>query len=131
MTVGLLVWSCRKVKEATNATEGLKNYAEGMEEFASKMEERRAKDDTISMPYADLKKRLPSSISGYTKEGNPKGESMNMVGVYYSTVSQIYKSGNGEITVNIIDYNDSYAATVMFATGFVSIMTKNIQKQLI
>ena len=102
-----------------------------MEEFASKMEERRAKDDTISMPYADLKKRLPSSISGYTKEGNPKGESMNMVGVYYSTVSQIYKSGNGEITVNIIDYNDSYAATVMFATGLVSIMTKNIQKQLI
>lgn len=119
---GLLVWSCGKVKEAANAAEGLKNYAEGMKESASKIEERKAKGDTISMPYAELQKMLPSSISGYTKEGDPKGESMNMVGMSYSTASQVYKSGDGEITVNIMDYNASYAgfgaATAMFATGF-------------
>ncbi len=122
LSVGLVVLSCGKVKEAANAAEGLKNYAEGMKESASKMEERRAKGDTISMPYADLQKMLPSTISGYTKEGDPKGETMNMVGMSYSTASQVYKSGDGEITVNIMDYNASYAAfgaaTAMFATGF-------------
>lgn len=119
--LGLLVWSCGKVKEAANAAEGLKNYAEGMKESASKREERRAKGDTISMPYADLQKMLPANISGYTKEGDPKGETMNMVGMSFSTASQIYKSGDGEITVNIMDYNASSvafgAATAMFATG--------------
>ena len=119
--LGLLVWSCGKVKEAANAAEGLKNYAEGMKESASKREERRAKGDTISMPYADLQKMLPANISGYIKEGDPKGETMNMVGMSFSTASQIYKSGDGEITVNIMDYNASSvafgAATAMFATG--------------
>ncbi len=122
LSAGLLLWSCGKVREAANAAEGLKNYAEGMKESTSKMEVRRAKGDTISMPYADLQKMLPSSISGYTKEGDPKGETMNMVGMSYSTASQVYKSGDGEITVNIMDYSASYAAfgaaTAMFATGF-------------
>lgn len=114
--------SCGKVKEAANAAEGLKNYAEGIKESASKMEERKAKGDTVSIPYADLQKMLPSSISGYTKEGDPKGESVSMVGMSYSTASQIYKNGESEITVNIMDYNASYAAfgaaTAMFSTGF-------------
>jgi hypothetical protein len=47
---------------------------------------------------------------------------MNMVGMSYSTASQVYKNGEAEITVNIMDYNASYAAfgaaTAMFATGF-------------
>ena len=77
---------------------------------------------TISMPYADLQKLLPSNISGYAKDGDPKGESVNMVGMSYSTASQVYKNGDAEITVNIMDYNASYAAfgaaTAMFATGF-------------
>jgi hypothetical protein len=118
----LFLVSCGKVKEAANAAEGLKNYAEGLKESASKVEERRAKGDTISMPYADLQKLLPASISGYTKDGDPKGESISMVGMSYSTASQVYKNGDAEITVNIMDYNASYAAfgaaTAMFATGF-------------
>lgn len=118
----LFIVSCGKVKDATNAAEGLKNYAEGMKESASKMEGRKAKGDTIAMPYKDLQKLLPSDIAGYTKEGDPKGESVNMVGMSYSTASQIYKNGEAEITVNIMDYNASYAAfgaaTAMFATGF-------------
>jgi hypothetical protein len=122
VSAGILILSCGKVKEATNAAEGLKNYAEGLKESTSKMEERKAKGDTISMPYADLQKMLPSGISGYNKEGDPKGESINMMGMSYSTASQVYKSGDGEITLNIMDYNASYAAfgaaTAMFATGF-------------
>jgi hypothetical protein len=122
LSVGILILSCGKVKEATNAAEGLKNYAEGLKESTSKMEERKAKGDTISIPYADLQKMLPSSISGYNKEGDPKGESINMMGMSYSTASQVYKSGEGEITLNIMDYNASYAAfgaaTAMFSTGF-------------
>ena len=122
LSAGLTMWSCGKVKEAANVAEGLKNYAEGMKESASKIEARRAKGDTVSMPYADLQKMLPNNISGYTKDGDPKGETMNMTGMSYSTASQVYKSGEGEITVNIMDYNASYAAfgaaTAMFATGF-------------
>lgn len=83
----LIVVSCGKVRDAANAAEGLKNYAEGMKESASKMEERKAKGDTISMPYTDLQKLLPSNIAGYIKDGDPKGESMNMVGMSYSTAS--------------------------------------------
>jgi hypothetical protein len=120
--VALLVLSCGKVKEATNAAEGLKNYAEGLKESASKMEDRKAKGDTVSMPYAELQKMLPTSISGYTKDGDPKGESINMVGMSYSTASQVYKNGDAEITINLMDYNASYAAfgaaTAMFSTGF-------------
>jgi hypothetical protein len=119
---GLFLFSCGKVRDAANAAEGLKNYAQGMKESASKMEERKAKGDTVSMPYADLQKLLPSSISGYSKDGDPKGESINMIGMSYSTASQVYKNGEAEITVNIMDYNASYAAfgaaTAMFATGF-------------
>lgn len=122
LAVGLSVLSCGKVKDAANAAEGLKNYAEVIKESASKKEERRAKGDTLSMPYADLQRMLPANISGYSKEGDPKGETINMVGMSYSTASQVYKSGDGEITVNIMDYNASYtafgAATAMFATGF-------------
>jgi hypothetical protein len=122
LLTGIIVLSCGKVKEATNAAEGLKNYAEGLKESTSKMEERRAKGDTISMPYSELQKLLPTSISGYDKDGNPKGESINMMGMSYSTASQVYKSGDSEITINIMDYNASYAgfgaATAMFATGF-------------
>lgn len=118
----LFVVSCGKVRDAANVAEGLKNYAEGMKGSASKMEERKAKGDTISMPYKDLQKFLPSNIAGYTKDGDPKGESMSMVGMSYSTASQVYKNGDAEITVNIMDYNASYAAfgaaTAMFATGF-------------
>jgi hypothetical protein len=122
LSAGILILSCGKVKEATNAAEGLKNYAEGLKESTSKMEERKAKGDTASIPYADLQKMLPSNISGYSKDGDPKGESINMMGMSYSTASQVYKSGEGEITLNIMDYNASYAAfgaaTAMFATGF-------------
>jgi uncharacterized protein YceK len=114
--------SCGKVRDAANAAEGLKNYAEGIKASTDKMEERKAKGDTVSMPYSDLQKLLPSSISGYAKDGDPKGESINMVGMSYSTASQVYKNGDAEITVNIMDYNASYAAfgaaTAMFATGF-------------
>ena len=120
--LGLLLFSCGKVRDAANAAQGLKNYAEGIKESTNKMEERKAKGDTVSMPYAELQKLLPTNISGYAKEGEPKGESINMVGMSYSTASQVYKNGDAEITVNIMDYNASYAAfgaaTAMFATGF-------------
>ncbi len=118
----LFLASCGKVRDAANAAEGLKNYAEGMKESTTKMEERKAKGDTVSIPYADLQKLLPSTISGYSKDGDPKGESVNMAGMSFSTASQVYKNGDAEITVNIMDYNASYAAfgaaTAMFSTGF-------------
>ena len=47
---------------------------------------------------------------GYIKDGDPKGESVNMVGISYSTALQVYRNGDAEITVNIMDYNASYVA---------------------
>ena len=120
--LGLFLLSCGKVRDAANVAEGLKNYAEGIKETTSKFEERKAKGDTVSIPYTDLQKLLPSSVSGYTKEGEPGGETVNMTGMSYSTASQVYKNGEAEITINIMDYNASYAAfgaaTAMFSTGF-------------
>ena len=115
----MVLWKSKRSRQCSRRFEKL---AEGMKESASKIEARRAKGDTVSMPYADLQKMLPSNISGYNKDGEPKGETTNMTGMSYSTASQVYKSGDGEITVNIMDYNASYAAfgaaTAMFATGF-------------
>ena len=120
--LGLFLLSCGKVRDAANAAEGLKNYAEGIKESTSKFEERKAKGDTVSIPYTDLQKLLPSSVSGYAKEGEPGGETVNMTGMSYSSASQVYKNGEAEITINIMDYNASYAAfgaaTAMFSTGF-------------
>lgn len=120
LSAGILILSCGKVKEAANAVEGLRNYAEGVKESASKMEERKAKGNTISIPYKELQKMLPSSISGFTKNGEPSGRSVNMVGISYSMATQAFKSGNGEITINIMDYNASYAAFGMAISMFTS-----------
>lgn len=122
LSIQLFLCSCGKVRDAANAAEGMKNYAKDMKESSSKMEARKAKGDTISIPYKELQQLLPSSISGYIKEGEPKGETMSMSGFSYSTASQVYKNGNAEIKINIMDYNASSvafgAATAMFATGF-------------
>ncbi|MFC0184220.1 hypothetical protein SAMN04515674_102250 [Pseudarcicella hirudinis] len=118
----VLLFSCGKVKDAANAAEGLKNYAQNMEASTKKMEDRRSKGDTIALPYAELQKYLPASVSGYTKDGDPEGESMNMTGASYSTASQKFKKGDDDLKVTIVDYNAAYAlfgmATAMMQTGF-------------
>ena len=91
----------------------------------ARREERRKRGDTLAMPYQDLQKYLPESISGYTSQ-EPTGSSMNMTGMSYSTAARRYtKTGaNGEesVEVTIMDYNasaDLYAGlTSIWGTNF-------------
>jgi len=98
-----------KVKEATDAS-------------SSKMEARKAKGDTLAMPYKDLEAYLPD-ISGYTKDGEPKGSQMNMPGMgSWSQAEQAYKNGDKTIRLQIMDYNAAYQAfagvTAVYKMGF-------------
>ena len=100
-----------KVKEQTDAS-------------TSKMEARKAKGDTLAMAYRDLQAFLPD-ISGYTRDGDPKGSQMNMPGLgSWSQAEQKYKDGDKTIRVEMVDYNGAYGAftgvTAIYAMGFSS-----------
>lgn len=76
--------------------------------YAEKLKERRAKGDTLAMPYADLEKFLPQSVDGYKAE-QPKGASVNMGQMSYSTADVTFKKDNGDmVKVTILDYNRAY-----------------------
>lgn len=113
-----------EVSVSKNPLEALVNAGEAMEKSANageaKMKERRAKGDTLAMPYAELQKFLPK-IDGYTIEGDPNGATVNMGAVSYSSSEAKYKKGENWVKVSIIDYNQAYAmysaATAMWAMG--------------
>ena len=97
-----------------------KEMEKSAKESQGKQAERRAKGDTLAMPYADLQKYLPV-IDGY-KMGEPDGGSVNMNGMSYSNAEGKYKNDKGNwIKVSIVDYNQAYAmysaATAMWAMG--------------
>lgn len=112
------------VKPATNALDALVQAGEAMEKAATegdeKMKARRAKGDTLAMPYAELQKFLPK-IDGYTIEGDPNGATVNMGELSYSNAEATYKKGENWVKISIIDYNQAYAmysaATAMWAMG--------------
>ena len=108
-------------KSSANAFEALSDMGKEMEKVSNKMKERRAKGDTLAMPYADLQKFLPSSINDY-KTSEPSGASINMTGMSYSSAEVKYKNDkDGWIKISIIDYNQAYglysAASAMWAMG--------------
>jgi len=76
--------------------------------YAEKLKARRAKGDTLAMPYTDLEKFLPQSVDGYTA-GQPTGASVNMGQMSYSTANVQFKKANGDmVKVTILDYNQAY-----------------------
>lgn len=86
-----------------------------------KLKERRAKGDTLAMPYADLQKFLPQSLDGYKTE-KPDGATINMQSMSYSSATIRFSKDNGDyLKVSIIDYNQAYglytAATALWAMG--------------
>lgn len=118
------VLSCGpKAEEAKNAASVLSNLdkvTDAVNDAQNKVEQRRAKGDTLAIPHQDLQKYLPN-ISGYQKDGEPDGESVNMMGASFSKTSQKYKKGDLEAEVTIVDYNGAYAmygaATAIWAMG--------------
>ncbi|MBX9785685.1 MAG: hypothetical protein K2X48_20565 [Chitinophagaceae bacterium] len=100
-----------KTKDGEVTISDLKNAGEqmkdAMDEAQKKREERKAKGDTLAISYKDLQKYLPSP-SGYKKEGDASGESVNMPGLgSWSKAEQRYKSGDKDLNIELMDYNQS------------------------
>ena len=105
-----------------NPLGALMKMGENMEKQAKKMEEQMEhRKDAKAMHYEELMKFLPESIDGYEKE-DPKGESVDMNGISFSSAEVRFKKGNDDIKVTILDYNAAMSmytmATAMWASGF-------------
>jgi hypothetical protein len=113
-----------EVISVPDAAKAAKEITKAAENAKSRWEERKAKGDTLAMPYKDLEAFLPE-ISGYTKNGGPKGSSMNMPGMgSWSQTEQRYENGEKRIKVEIMDYNASQSGwtfiTAAYRMGFSS-----------
>jgi hypothetical protein len=91
---------------------------DAMDEAQKKKEERIKRGDTLAMNYKELQTYLPNP-AGYEKDGNPEGESVNMMGLgSWSKAEQRYKNGDKTLKVELMDYNQSAmgytAAAAMF-----------------
>lgn len=85
-----------------------KNFQKSQDEIEAFNEMRKEKGDTISMPYGELAEMMPE-LKGYTKL-KPKGETLKMGGITYSTCTQVYERMNEDgskdkVEIQIIDYN--------------------------
>lgn len=110
---------CDKVNEIKQAAENVQELGKAAEHAQEatdlaqqRHEERRKRGDTLAMPYQELQKYLPESVSGYTAQ-EPSGSTMNMTGMSYSTAKREYvqsSEASGEtsrVTVEIFDYNSA------------------------
>ncbi len=113
----------QNVKELSKAGENIEKANTANE---ARREERRKRGDTLAMPYQELQKYLPESVSGYTSQ-EPSGSTMNMTGMSYSTAARRYTKAGADgaeesIEVTIVDYNassDLYAGfTALWGTNF-------------
>lgn len=117
--------ACNKAKQdisnVKNIAEGYKNMAENLEENLKEQEEkmnaRRASGDTLAMSYQDLADFLPD-LSGYEKVGEPKGETVNMMGFSHSQTVQKYRDGDKEVKITIVDYAGAYQMYTMAMAFF-------------
>ncbi len=138
-TLALLLTGCgacnkakQDIQNAKNIAEGYKNIAENLEENLTeqteKMNARRASGDTTAMNYKDLANYLPD-LSGYDRVGEPKGESVNMMGFSHSQTTQKYVDGDKEIEITVIDFAGSYQMYTMAMAFFQSdLMIENDQQ---
>ena len=105
-----------------NPMGALIKMGENMQKQAEKMEKQTAeRKDAKAMHYEELMKFLPQSVKGYKKE-EPKGESVEMSGMSFSSANVRFTKGNDDINVTLLDYNAAMSmysmATVMWASGF-------------
>ena len=107
-----------------NPLGALMKMGKNMAENAEKMEEKmKNKENVKAIHYEDLLKYLPESIEGYQINGEPKGASMDMQGMSYSSAEIEFKNEDGDrIDIVLLDYNAAYSmytmATAMWASGF-------------
>lgn len=107
------------VGDAVKAADAM---SKGVKDASDRWEARKAKGDTVAIPYKELESYLPE-IPGYTKDGGAKGSQMDMPGMgNFSTTEQNFVNGDKRIKINIVDYNASQmafsGATALYKMGF-------------
>lgn len=126
-TLAILFTSCggdaqkamETVQNLNTMAQSADNATEAINDMQNLRKERVQRGDTLSMPYQELQKFLPETISGYTMQ-EPEGGSVEVPGMSYSNAKATYTNSAGaQINVNITDYNNTEmgftAATAMFA----------------
>ena len=129
----VLCSGCEKVQQArnsVNAVQAMQAAGENLEKEVAKAETRlqarRAKGDTLALPYKELQAYLPASVGEYQPAGEPEGSTMSMTGLSYSTCGRTYQTGSADnpktLKINLVDYNNAgsiYAgATAMLGANF-------------
>lgn len=120
-----------EMKKSIEQVEQLAKAGEKMEEAASEAQkfydERKAKGDTVAMPYKDLQAFLPTAVSGFKAEGEPSGSQQSMQGYSMSTAAQNWVSeaaDGGRVMVTVNDWGGTEGAyglaSLAFAMGFSS-----------
>lgn len=99
----------KKVAEiASNAEKYSEQAAKSTDEAEKIIKERKAKGDTLAMPYKELQAYLPASIDGYTVD-NTDGQSTQMGEFSLSNGKRNFKKADGSfVEVELTDYNMAY-----------------------
>lgn len=112
---GLFVSACSdKMNEAAESLKNVQSIAESADEaqktqteLEKRRDERRAKGDTIALPYAELQKYLPGEIAGY-KAGELEGSNTEVPGYSVGSASREYTKEDGSfVRITLSDYNSS------------------------
>ncbi len=129
LVVGLGLVGCgekaQEIRNATNAVEALADAGNRMGDTQKEAEkfynDRRARGDTVAMPYADLQAFLPSPPSDYSAAEAPSGSSQSMGAFSMSQTEQSFTKPAGAdgstptIRVSIVDFGGTQAAYGMMA----------------
>ena len=134
LLIGLLTAAgCEQAQQARNSINAARAFAEAgqnLEKEAAKadtrLEARRAKGDTLALPYKELQTYLPATIGDYKAVGEPEGSAMAMTGMSYSTCGRTYQTGPADspktLKISLVDYNSAGAvyagATAMLGANF-------------
>jgi len=138
LIVGLGLVGCgekaSEVKNAANALEAAAGAGNAMAEAQKEAEkfsnDRKAKGDTVAMPYADLQKMLPSAPSDYAAAEAPSGSSQSMGAFSMSQAEQTFTKPAGPdgnvptIHVAIMDFGGTQAGYGMVAAPMMMQMSQ-------
>lgn len=117
-----------KVQEVKNATDAVAAVADvgakmesAQKDAAQFYEDRKAKGDTVAIPYSDLQKFLPAPPTEYTPLESPGGSSQTMGAFSMSQTEQTFSKAAGPdgtaptIKVAIVDFGGTQTAYGMMA----------------
>lgn len=115
----------QEIKNATSAMQALADAGSKMGDTQKEAEkfynDRKAKGDTVAVPYAELQKLLPAAPSDYKAAEEPSGSSQSMGGFSMSQAEQTFTkpaAADGSvptIKVGIVDFGGTQAAYGMMA----------------